>query len=161
MSICTHSSIRCSAVSNSLQSYGLSLPGSSIHGVLQARILEWAAIPFGRLTLKGLTVAMLARMWGNWDSPHCPQEYKNFAPSLGKTQAVSSRKLNTVYTYSVVQQLDSQIFAQEIWQYVYTQTLRLDGFLYLCPLQPQSRTIQILKCEKINCGIFMGQNTTR
>ena len=25
-----------------------SLPGSSIHGVLQARILEWVAIPFSR-----------------------------------------------------------------------------------------------------------------
>ena len=25
-----------------------SLPGSSVHGLLQARILEWAAIPFSR-----------------------------------------------------------------------------------------------------------------
>ena len=25
-----------------------SLPGSSVHGVLQARILEWVAIPFSR-----------------------------------------------------------------------------------------------------------------
>ena len=25
-----------------------SLPGSSIHGILQARILEWVAIPFSR-----------------------------------------------------------------------------------------------------------------
>ena len=24
------------------------LPGSSVHGILQARILEWAAIPFSR-----------------------------------------------------------------------------------------------------------------
>ena len=24
------------------------LPGSSVHGILQARILEWVAIPFGR-----------------------------------------------------------------------------------------------------------------
>ena len=28
-----------------------SLPGSSVHGILQARILEWGAIPFS----KGLT----------------------------------------------------------------------------------------------------------
>ena len=27
---------------------GCSLPGSSIHGILQARILEWVAIPFSR-----------------------------------------------------------------------------------------------------------------
>ena len=25
-----------------------SLPGSSVHGILQARILEWAAVPFSR-----------------------------------------------------------------------------------------------------------------
>ena len=36
-------------VSSSLQDYGLySLPGSSVHGILQARILEWAAIPSSR-----------------------------------------------------------------------------------------------------------------
>ena len=27
---------------------GCSLPGSSVHGILQARILEWVAIPFFR-----------------------------------------------------------------------------------------------------------------
>ena len=25
-----------------------SLPGSSVHGILQARILEWGAVPFSR-----------------------------------------------------------------------------------------------------------------
>ena len=25
-----------------------SIPGSSVHGILQARILEWVAIPFSR-----------------------------------------------------------------------------------------------------------------
>ena len=35
--------------SSSLQSYGLySPPGSSVHGILQARILEWVAISFSR-----------------------------------------------------------------------------------------------------------------
>ena len=32
-----------------------SLPGSSVHGILQARILEWAAIPFsGDLPVPGI-----------------------------------------------------------------------------------------------------------
>ena len=30
---------------DSLQPYGHSPPGSSVHGILQARILEWIAIP--------------------------------------------------------------------------------------------------------------------
>ena len=28
---------------------GCSLPGSSVHGILQARILEWVAVPFSTL----------------------------------------------------------------------------------------------------------------
>ena len=35
-------------VSDSLQPMDCSLPGSSVHGILQARILEWVAIPFSR-----------------------------------------------------------------------------------------------------------------
>ena len=31
-----------------LDSMDCSLPGSSVHGILQARILEWVAIPFSR-----------------------------------------------------------------------------------------------------------------
>ena len=39
-------SISCSVVPDSLQSHGLT--GSSVYGILQARILEWVAIPFSR-----------------------------------------------------------------------------------------------------------------
>ena len=35
-------------VSNSLQPYGLSPPGASVHGILQASILEWVAISSSR-----------------------------------------------------------------------------------------------------------------
>ena len=42
-------SVSHSVVSDSLWPHGLySPPGSSVHGVLQARILEWVAIPFSR-----------------------------------------------------------------------------------------------------------------
>ena len=38
-----------SIMSNPLRPHGLySLPGSSVHGILQARTLEWAAVPFSR-----------------------------------------------------------------------------------------------------------------
>ena len=38
-----------SLVSNSLQPCGLySLPGSSVHGISEARILEWVAMPSSR-----------------------------------------------------------------------------------------------------------------
>ena len=42
MCVCAHPSV----VSNSLQPMGYSPPGSSVHGISQARILEWVAIPY-------------------------------------------------------------------------------------------------------------------
>ena len=38
----------CSVMSGSLQPHDCSAPGPSVHGILQARTLEWAAIPFSR-----------------------------------------------------------------------------------------------------------------
>ena len=38
----------CSVLSNSLPPHGCSLPGSSVHGIFQARILKWVAISFSR-----------------------------------------------------------------------------------------------------------------
>ena len=38
--------VNCSVVSNSLRPHGIDLPGSSVHGILQAQILEWVAIHF-------------------------------------------------------------------------------------------------------------------
>ena len=43
--VCVFSS---SIVSDSLQPMDYSLPGSSVHGILQARILEWVAISYSR-----------------------------------------------------------------------------------------------------------------
>ena len=38
--------VSCSVLSDFLQPIDCSLSGSSVHGILQARILEWVAIPF-------------------------------------------------------------------------------------------------------------------
>ena len=40
--------VSCSVVSNSLRPKDCSPPGSSVNGILQARILEWVAVPFCR-----------------------------------------------------------------------------------------------------------------
>ena len=39
---------RCQVVSNSCDPMDCSLPGSSVHGISQARILEWVAMPSSR-----------------------------------------------------------------------------------------------------------------
>ena len=54
-------SVTRSVVSDSLRPCGLQLPGSSVHGILQARILEWVAIPFSRgfFLTQGLNLGLL------------------------------------------------------------------------------------------------------
>ena len=42
----------CSVVSNSLRPMDCSLPGSSVHGIFQAIVLEWIAISFSNTKLK-------------------------------------------------------------------------------------------------------------
>ena len=49
-SVCESESVSLSVMSNSLQFHDCSLPSSYVHGILQARILEWVAIPFSRGT---------------------------------------------------------------------------------------------------------------
>ena len=50
---CTDEKVKVSVVQSCLilwdpMEYKYSPPGSSVHGILQARILEWVAIPFSR-----------------------------------------------------------------------------------------------------------------
>ena len=40
--------VSCSVVSDSLHPQGCNPPGSSVHGILQARTLEWVAMPSSR-----------------------------------------------------------------------------------------------------------------
>ena len=47
---CKSQTVNCSVGSNSLWPLDCSLPGSSVHGILQARILEWVAIFFSRIS---------------------------------------------------------------------------------------------------------------
>ena len=64
-----------SVVSNSLQPHDCSLPGSSIHGIFQARILEWVAISFSSTILQvffkssGSNSCLIhPQVWGTWIS---------------------------------------------------------------------------------------------
>ena len=65
----THTCSNSSTVSHSVMSLcdppDCSLPGSSIHGNLQARILKWVAIPFSR--------------WSSW-----PRDWTQVSPIAGR-----------------------------------------------------------------------------
>ena len=65
--------LSCSAVSDSCDPRGRSPPGSSVHGILQAGILEWAAISFSRASSwpRGRTRALLHRQAGSLPPVPC------------------------------------------------------------------------------------------
>ena len=63
-----------SVMSSSLQSHGLySLPGSSVHGIFQARILEWVAISYskGSFWCRDWTHVSYISCSGRWILYHC------------------------------------------------------------------------------------------
>ena len=53
-----------SVVSDSLRPRGHNSPGSSVHGILQARILEWVAIPFSRESSQPRDQTQVSRVAG-------------------------------------------------------------------------------------------------
>ena len=64
--------VHCSVMSSSLWS-----PGSSVHGILQARILEWVAIPFSRAsswprdqTQVSCIAGRFFTVWATREGPH-------------------------------------------------------------------------------------------
>ena len=50
-----------SVVSDSVQPHGKQPPGSSIHGIFQAKVLEWGAIAFSMNMLSMLDITFLPR----------------------------------------------------------------------------------------------------
>ena len=64
---------------------GCGLPGSSVHGILQARILEWVAIPFSRGTSQPRTQTLVSCIASGfftaWDTKEAPVE---FSKMMGK-----------------------------------------------------------------------------
>ena len=51
-------------MSDSLRPHGLSLPGSSVHGILQAIVLEWIAISFSRVSSQPRDQTRVSRIVG-------------------------------------------------------------------------------------------------
>ena len=59
-------SVSRSVMSDSLQPMGCSLPSSSVHEILQARILEWVAMPFSRASARSRDQIWVSRIAGRF-----------------------------------------------------------------------------------------------
>ena len=65
-------------------------PGSSVHGILQARILEWAAYPLlhGIVPNQGLNSGLLHRRWILYSLSHQGSPYPYREPEFFTSQMV-------------------------------------------------------------------------
>ena len=86
----------CSVVSDSLRPMDCSLPGSSVHGIFQARVLEWVAIAFLRSRARG--VLFFRRRELHWQD----------------TRHDSSPKLRTVRLTEVISSCGSRAGTEEV-----------------------------------------------
>ena len=101
-------SVSCSVMSNSfepIQPVDCSLPGSSVHGILQVRILERVAMPSSRAssqprdqTQVSLTAGGFFTIWATREAPELEQNDKD-------------RHIHT-YSYQKMLTNDSKVFME-------------------------------------------------
>ena len=97
----------CSVVSDSLRPHGLNPPGSFVHGILQARILEWGAISFSRDLLDPRIEPRFP-----WSPAVAGRFFTVWAP--GKPQCISTWMLSSPWP-SLVHKME--IFIQALRQF--------------------------------------------
>src|SRR5574341_927196 len=70
-------------MSNSLRPHDCNLPGSSVHGVFQARVLEWVAISFSEDLLELTPKKNVLFIIGDWDAKVGSQEIPSVTGKFG------------------------------------------------------------------------------
>ena len=111
-----------------------SLPGSSIHGVFQAKVLEWGAIAFSDTTLTELEL-------GEY-SFHSSVEQFNIATKMQNDKPVNEEQGNgkamlPSKSSSVVDRMKERIREKIMFDYPFL-TLFLDAIFFLSPPLPSS-----------------------
>ena len=92
-----------SIVSNSLWSHDCSLSGSSVYGILQARILEWVVIPFSRES--------------SW-----PKDWTQISYIAGRFFTIwitwGAHKAGLLVTNSLIFSLSEKVFVLHLWRII-------------------------------------------
>ena len=139
-----------SVVSNSLQLMDCSLPRSSIHGIFQARILEWVAISFSRRssqprdwTLVSRIVGRLFTVWATREvaqvtksKPNSRGWIKEMKPTrefLSKMPSTRKSGLKNNYCYSWPFRSFSLKSGNFLWIYITTFVLQNSFGRARCP----------------------------
>ena len=109
-----------------------SLPGSSVHGVLQARILEWVAIPFSRRS---------STQESNWGLPHYRQIL--YQMSYQGSPELSILHPNRSYQFN---KIVLKITTTKIYR-IYPNTSEFPSFIPFC--ENTNQICYLLKCSGV------------
>ena len=106
-------------------------PGSSVHGILQARILEWVAIPFSRESSQPRLPAFQAEsLWS--EPPGKPYEKENWAQGGGRSWSLDITAVDWVYAVSSILLLQ-QMYWMYLMHQIFFQCLKNSGAEILYP----------------------------
>ena len=105
--ICKHTTVRyCMwwfnhyVVSDSCDSINCSRPGSSVHGISQARILEWVAISFSRGSPRLRNRTQVSCLAGRFSTDWGTKEAQKWGPALSEVQTQDLQIMRLMRIYS-------------------------------------------------------------
>ena len=131
-----------------------SLPGSSVHGILQARILKWIAIPFSRGSSRPrdwIHVSWMAgrffTIWANRETGYSPKELINLRIGIQRYFC-----LNKNITYSAVDKIVHvhSVVSDSLWPHGVLTTR------FLCPWESPGKNTGV-GCHFLLQWVFLTQ----
>ena len=135
-----------SVMSNSWNPIDCSLPGSSVHGILQARILEWFAISFSRGSSgprnQTRVSCIVSRVFTDWTTREVWLNEFNFAVHSQKLTINVIWGINTNYLGIIMYAFPTLFISfhlyRNLWDFIYIYVLL--SFGDKC-IEPQTRNL--------------------
>ena len=104
-------------------------PGSSVHGILQVRILEWVAVLFSRGSSQPRDQTQVSRIAGEffhcWSYQRSPEVAVNISGSVGYSMLSISANAALDITYK------NECGRFQIWLYLWTLKFKFHIFSYV------------------------------
>ena len=129
--VCVCARTRMYAQSHSCLTFdmGCNPPGSSVHGILKARILEWVVISFSRRSSQPRNWTQVSRIAGRFFTSKATREaltFKHMPEKLNFSWWELGGFLGIIYSQSITLQMMRKL-TPEMWRDLSTVTQALDG----------------------------------
>ena len=132
-----------------------SLPGSSVHGIFQARILEWVAISFSKRSSRLRDWTRVSRIIGRHFTIWATREVKEYrSPCRSKSSELNGKDILLILRAKEIQDLFKEVinflkrpmaedlswhqWNQEVWNICYRLSLGLESESIICSVVSDS-----------------------